>query len=56
MEALNTMPEKEMQQTTLNIEKNLHRRTKLYAYKNGTTVNALLVDLLTEFMHGKRVK
>ena len=50
------MIDNEMQQTTLNIEKNLHKRTKLYCYKNATTVNALIVKLLTEHMHGKRVR
>lgn len=50
------MTDNEMQQTTLNIEKNLHRRTKLWCYKNATTVNALIVELLAEHMKGKRVR
>lgn len=50
------MTDNEMQQTTLNIEKNLHKRTKLWCYKNETTVNALLVGLLTEHMKGRRVR
>lgn len=50
------MTDTEMQQTTLNIEMNLHKRTKLWCYKNETTVNALIVKLLTEHMKGKRVR
>ena len=50
------MTANEMQQTTLNIEKNLHKRTKLWCYKNEITVNALLVGLLTDHMKGKRVR
>lgn len=50
------MTANEMQQTTLNIEKNLHKRTKLWCYKKGTTVNELLVKLLADHMKGKRVR
>lgn len=50
------MTDNEMQQTTLNIEKNLHRRTKLWCYKNGMSVNELLVKLLAGHMKGKRVR
>ena len=46
----------ETQQTTLNIDANLHKRTKLWCYKNGTTVTALLVKLLADHMKGKRVR
>lgn len=47
---------KETQLTTLNIDKNLHKRTKMWCYKNGKTVNALIVELLAEHMKGRRVR
>jgi len=50
------MTDIEMQQTTLNIDKNLHKRTKLWCYKNGKNVNELIVELLAEYMKGKRVR
>ena len=46
----------ERQQTTLNIDTKLHHRTKLWCYKNGKTVNALIVELLAEHMKGRRAR
>lgn len=50
------MTDTEYQQTTLKIEKNLHRRTKMWCAKNGTDVTKLINTLVAEFMKGKRVR
>lgn len=46
----------EYQQTTLNIEKKFHHRTKLWCIRNEIPMNTLIVKLLTEHMKGKRVR
>lgn len=50
------MTDTEYHQTTINVEENLHRRTKAYCKKNKDTVNGLIVRLLTEHMKGRRVR
>ena len=50
------MTDTEMFQTTINLDVNLHRRTKAYCKKNKDSVNGLIVQLLTDYMKGKRVR
>ena len=48
--------EKEIQKTTMNMDKRVHKRAQLWCVMHETDVTKLVNGLLADFMKGKRVR